>query len=158
MGQGPRLRTRAAQCVAIDPNFAPAWARLGRCYRLIGKYLEPSPDSAKRAEETLRRALELNPRLTIAHKLFASLEADNGHAERAMVRLLGEARRHGNDPELYAGLVHACRNCGLFDESLAAHAHAHAQPPLRRVARQPRVSVASGDRGSRPAQCAGRVP
>ena len=114
---------------SVDPNFAPAWARLGRCRRVIGKYLEPSRDSAKRAEEAFRRALDLNPRLTVAHKLLASLEADNGHAERAMVRLLGEARRHGNDPELYAGLVHACRYCGLFDESLAAHAEARRLDP-----------------------------
>ena len=31
------------------------------------------------------------------------------------MRLLGEANRHGNDPELFAGLVHACRYCGLFE-------------------------------------------
>ena len=37
--------------VALDPAFAPAWARLGRCYRIIGKYIEPSPGSAERAEQ-----------------------------------------------------------------------------------------------------------
>ena len=124
-----QARQMYEECVALDPHFAPAWARLGRCHRVIGKYLEPSRDSATRAEEAFRRALELNPRLTVAHKLLASLDADNGHAERAMVRLLGEARRHGNDPELYAGLVHACRYCGLFDESLAAHAEARRLDP-----------------------------
>ena len=48
------------------------------------------------------------------------LEADIGQATRAIVRLLGEASRHGNDPELFAGLVHACRYSGLYDEALAA--------------------------------------
>jgi len=46
-----------------------------------------------------------------------------------MVRLLGEASRHGNDPELFAGLVHACRYCGLNEYSLAAHAEARRLDP-----------------------------
>jgi serine/threonine protein kinase/tetratricopeptide (TPR) repeat protein len=124
-----RARKLYEQCVAIDPNFAPAWARLGRCHRMIGKYIEPAHGSAQHAEEMFRRALDVNPRLTIAHKLLASLEADVGQGEHAMVRLLSEATRHGNDPELFAGLVHACRYCGLFQESLAAHAEARRLDP-----------------------------
>ena len=46
-----------------------------------------------------------------------------------MVRLLNEASRHGNDPELFAGLVHACRYCGLLDESIAAHVEARRLDP-----------------------------
>ena len=49
--------------------------------------------------------------------------------QRAVVRLLGEANRHGNDPELFAGLVHACRYCGLYDQSIAAHAEARRLDP-----------------------------
>ena len=45
------------------------------------------------------------------------------------MRLLGEADRHGNDPELFAGLVHACRYCGLFEQSIAAHAEARRLDP-----------------------------
>jgi hypothetical protein len=45
------------------------------------------------------------------------------------VRLLGEAGRHGNDPELFAGLVHACRYCGLFEQSIAAHDEARRLDP-----------------------------
>ena len=117
------------QCVELDSRFAPAWARLGRCYRVIGKYVEVLPDSEERAEDAFRRALALNPRLSIAHKFYANLEADIGHAQQAMVRLLGEANRHGNDPELFAGLVHACRYCGLAEQSLAAHAEARRLDP-----------------------------
>ena len=77
----------------------------------------------------MRRALELNPRLSVAHKFYAHLEADIGQAQRALVRLLGEADRHGNDPELFAGLVHACRYCGLFEQSIAAHDEARRLDP-----------------------------
>ena len=97
--------------------------------RLIGKYIEVSPDSETRAEDALRRALALSPHLTVAHKFYANLEADIGQAQRAMVRLLAEADRHGNDPELYVGLVHACRYCGLNDQSIAAHFEARRLDP-----------------------------
>ena len=117
------------QCLELDSRFAPAWARLGRCHRVMGKFIDGAPESETRAEEALRRALSLSPRLSIAHKFYANLEADTGQAERAVVRLLSEATRHGNDPELFAGLVHACRYCGLFDQSLAAHAEARRLDP-----------------------------
>ena len=117
------------RCLELDPRFAPAWARLGRCQRLIGKFVESAPDSRQRAQESFDRALELNPRLTVAHKYYANLEAEIGQGSRAIVRLLSEAQRHGNDPELFAGLVHACRYCGLFEESLAAHAEARRLDP-----------------------------
>jgi non-specific serine/threonine protein kinase len=117
------------QCLELDSRFAPAWAHLGRCHRVIGKFMHSSPDSEERAEEALRRALELNPRLSVAHKFYANLEADMGQSQRAMVRLLVQATRHGNDPELFAGLVHACRYCGLFEASVAAHAEARRLDP-----------------------------
>ena len=105
------------RALELDPRFAPAWAHLGRCHRVIGKYIDGTADSEARAQEAFRRALELNPRLSVAHKFYAHLEADMGQAQRALVRLLGEANRHGNDPELFAGLVHTCRYCGLYEES-----------------------------------------
>jgi hypothetical protein len=45
-------------------------------------------------------------------------------AENAMLRLVERARRRGADPEMFKGLVHACRFCGLLDASLAAHREA----------------------------------
>jgi tetratricopeptide (TPR) repeat protein len=125
----PRARDLYQRCVDLDPGFAPAWAHLGRCHRVIGKFIEGSATSETDAEDALRRALDLNPRLSVAHKFYAGLEADVGLAERALARLLGEAARHGNDPELFAGLVHACRYCGLYDESIAADAEARRLDP-----------------------------
>src|SRR6185503_18845199 len=111
----PQARDLYQRCLGLDPRFAPAWAQLGRCHRVIGKYIDAAPDSEARAEDAFRRALAISPRLSLAHKFYANLEADMGQAERALVRLLGEADRHGNDAELFAGLVHACRYCGLYE-------------------------------------------
>jgi len=125
----PRARDLYERCLELDPGFAPAWAQLGRCHRVIGKFIDPSPDSEARAEDAFRRALELNPRLSVAHKFYANLEAETGHGQQALVRLLGQAKRHGNDPELFAGLVHACRYCGLYEQSIAAHAEGRRLDP-----------------------------
>jgi TolB-like protein len=127
--QLPQARDLYESCLKLDPEFAPAWARLGRCLRVIGKYIDASLETEARGEQALRRALELNPRLSIAHKFYASLEADSGQVQQALMRLLGEAGRHGNDPELFAGLVHTCRYGGLFEQSIAAHDEARRLDP-----------------------------
>ena len=124
-----RARALYEECLELDPNFAPAWAHLGRCYRVIGKYIDSTLGSDEKAENAFQRAVALNPRLSVAHKFYANLEADTGRAREAIIRLLREATRNGNDAELFAGLVHACRYAGLFDESLAAHAEARRLDP-----------------------------
>jgi DNA-binding winged helix-turn-helix (wHTH) protein/tetratricopeptide (TPR) repeat protein len=121
------------QSVAEDPAFAPAWARLGRVYRVIGKFeSEDVPQSLALGEAAFKRALDLNPELAVAHGLYAHLEADLGRAQDAMVRLL----RHpaiAKEAELLAGLVHVCRYCGLLDESVAAHDRARRIDPIVRT-------------------------
>lgn len=112
------------ECLDEDPDYAPAWARLGRCYRFLGKFGQEGPDSLESAKWAFHRAFALSPDLPIAHNLYTQIEADSGHAQEAMVRLLGQAERHPHDPELFGGLVQACRYCGLLDESIRAHHHA----------------------------------
>ena len=116
------------QCLDLDPSFAPAWAHLGRCHRVIAKFIDASSDET-RAKTALDRAIALNPRLSVAHKYYAQLEADLGQSTSALVRLLHQAAQHGNDPELFAGLIHACRYCGLFEQAIEAHAEAKRLDP-----------------------------
>jgi non-specific serine/threonine protein kinase len=108
-------------CVQGDPSYAPGWAGLGRMHRMLGKYVEESSDvHFEKAETSLRRALQLNPDLSRAENSYAHLEVDLGRAEEAMVRLVRRARDRHSDPELFAGLAHASRYCGLLQASLAA--------------------------------------
>jgi non-specific serine/threonine protein kinase len=125
----PQARDLYLRALELDPRFASAWAHLGRCYRVVGKYVDGNADSETLAQDAFERALTLEPRLSVAHKFYAALEADIGRAQQALVRLLREAARHGNDPELFAGLAHTCRYCGLLDEAVAAHAEARRLDP-----------------------------
>jgi non-specific serine/threonine protein kinase len=107
-----------------DPNYAPAWARLGRCYRVRAKYGDDPLLNMQRASDAFERAFTLNPDLPAAHSLYAQHEAEQGHADDALSRLLNGVHTNPNDSELYAGLVHVCRYSGLLDASLAAHQRA----------------------------------
>jgi serine/threonine protein kinase len=117
--------------LAEDPNYAPAWARLGRVYRVMAKYgTENVNANLEQAEHAFRRALEINPDSSIAHNYYTNFEVESlGRAKEAMARLLGRARSQSADPELFAGLVLACRFCGLLDASLAAHRQARRLDP-----------------------------
>ena len=113
--------------VEEDPNHAPAWAALGRVFRLIGKYASGDlKENFTRAEEAFQKAFALNPELALAHNYYTSLQTDLGKPIEAMERLLKRAKKHRHDPNLFAGLVHACRYCGLLEESLAAERLARA--------------------------------
>jgi serine/threonine protein kinase len=114
------------RCLEADPRYAPAWARLGRVHRFIGKFVGDEAENLGRAEEAFQKSFSLNPELALAHNFYTSLEADTGRALSAMERLLKRAQAHQNDPDLFTGLVQACRYCDLLHASLAAHERARA--------------------------------
>jgi TolB-like protein/tetratricopeptide (TPR) repeat protein len=117
------------QCVALDPGYAPAWARLGRARWLIGKYSEGAPGKLVEGRNAIERALELNPDLPLAHNLYTNIQVDQGRALDAMKRLLKRLRSSKTDPELFAGLTHASRYCGLLQASLEADRQARRLDP-----------------------------
>jgi TolB-like protein/tetratricopeptide (TPR) repeat protein len=136
-GTWPQARDLYLECLRADPQYAPAWARLGRVYRLLAKYaVSDRRELEQQAEEAFRRALAINPELSLAHSLCAQLEMETGRSVEAFVRLLDRARERRSDPQLYAGLVQAGRYVGLLDASRAAHESA------RRLDRTIKTSIA----------------
>jgi TolB-like protein len=108
------------RCVDLDPKYAPAWARLGRAHRMIGKFKHETGDLLH-AEEAFRKAFTLNSELAVAHNFYTVLECDLGRSLDSVERLLMRAQRHPNDPNLFSGLVQACRYSDLLDASVRAH-------------------------------------
>jgi tetratricopeptide (TPR) repeat protein len=102
--------------------------------RMIAKYFEKQTvERLARSEQALERALELNPDLSAAENVLAHLEVDLGRAEESMVRLLRRAKDRPADPDLYAGLTHACRYCGLLSAAIAANEQARRIDPRLRT-------------------------
>jgi DNA-binding winged helix-turn-helix (wHTH) protein len=107
--------------IAEDPAFAPSWAWLGRCCSYLGKSGVGSAGNLELAAAAFRQAFALDPGLASAHQFYAPLEADLGHSQDALSRLLRRLANGAREPEIFAGLVQVFRFCGLLSESLAAH-------------------------------------
>jgi len=118
-------------CLDEDPGYAPAWAQLGRVYRVMAKYSHGDSEAdLAAADRAFEKALELNPNLSAAHNLYAYYQIEErGESREAMVRLLQQARRRPTDAQLLSGLVVACRFCGLIDASIEADRRARRLDP-----------------------------
>lgn len=124
------------ECVREDPSFAPAWARLGRLCRIMGKFElgKDRTDDMRRAGEAFGKAMALNPDLALAHNYYTNYEVEElGRTTEAMERLLNRVRAGASDPELFVGLTHVLRYAGLLDASLAADERARRLDPSVRT-------------------------
>jgi non-specific serine/threonine protein kinase len=117
------------RCVAMDKSYAPAWARLGRARWLWDKYNLASAEGLQDADDAFQAAFRKNPNLALAHNFYTQLQVDQGRPLDAMKRLLERAKRWRNDPEVFAGLAHVCRYCGLLQPAIAAHLAARRLDP-----------------------------
>jgi tetratricopeptide (TPR) repeat protein len=95
---------------------------------MIGKFKHETGDLL-RAEEAFRKAFTLNPELALAHNFYTVHECDLGRSLDSVERLLMRAGRHSNDPNLFAGLVHACRYSDLLEASIRSHERARRLDP-----------------------------
>lgn len=118
------------RCVSLDPSYAPAWARLGRARWLSDKYSLGSLEGLRAADEAFEEAFRLNPNLTLAHNFYTYVQVDQGRSLHAMKRLLDRAQQRRSDAELFAGLGHVLRYCGLLQPALVAHQEARRLDPL----------------------------
>jgi len=111
-------------CLAENPNFAPAWAWLGRCCWFLDKFTHSSSVMPELAEAAFQRAFVLDPDLASAHQFYTLLQVDLGRADEAMRRLLERLKHHPTEAESFSSLVQVLRFRGLLRESVAAHRRA----------------------------------
>ncbi len=127
------------RAVALDSNFAAAWARLGQAEGLTWWFAwDRSRAALARADTAVRRALALDPSLPAAHEamgwyaLYSARDYDRALAEFAIAE-----RARPNDGAMVAASAYVRRRQGRWDDAIAT---------LRRAARlDPRsVDVAQG--------------
>jgi DNA-binding winged helix-turn-helix (wHTH) protein len=111
-------------CLAENPDFAPAWAWLGRCCWFLDKFTHSSSVVPALAEAAFRRAFVIDPDLASAHQFYTLLQVDLGRADEATRRLFERLERHPTEPESFSSLVQVLRFRGLLRESVAAHRRA----------------------------------
>jgi DNA-binding winged helix-turn-helix (wHTH) protein len=111
-------------CLAEDPSFAPGWAWLGRCCWFLDKFSSGSSANLELAHAAFQRAFALDPDLACAHQFYTFVQADTGHADEAMGRLLERLEHHPGEPESFTSLVQVFRFRGLLQQSVEAHRRA----------------------------------
>jgi len=108
-------------CIAEDPNFAPAWAWLGRCCWFFEKFTDRQVANSDLTHSVFRRAFALDPDLAAAHQFYTLVQVDSGEAQQAMARLLLRLKSHPDEPESLTGLVQVFRFRGLLKRSMEMH-------------------------------------
>src|SRR5580698_4183741 len=111
-------------CLAENPNFAPAWAWLGRCCWFLDKFSGGTSAGPELAEAAFQRAFVLDPDLASAHQFYTLLQVDMGRADEAMRRVFERLKHHPTEAESFSSLVQVLRFRGLLRESVAAHRRA----------------------------------
>jgi tetratricopeptide (TPR) repeat protein len=121
------------QALEIAPDFALAWAALGRAYASeAGMSWVPLAEGVARAREALARALALEPDLPEGHAAMGWIQFHHDwdwHAAEASLQRALELAPGNGDALTVAGVV--AYNLGRLDEAIALSRQVVAQDPLR---------------------------
>ena len=120
------------QAIAIDPDYAAAWAGIADCYAVLTIDAALVPDEVfRKAMAAAQRALDLDDSLAEAHASLATLkmtyERDWGGAEREYRRALELNPNYALAHQWFAEYWMTNRN---FDEALAEITNAQRLDPL----------------------------
>jgi serine/threonine protein kinase/tetratricopeptide (TPR) repeat protein len=107
------------QSSAIEPNYAPTWAYLGRAYTTNASLQFGGHDLYRKAQLAYEKAIALNPALTEPRIYMANLLTDTGRVEQAVPLLRAVLQMNPNNAEAHWELGYAYRFGGMLQESVA---------------------------------------
>ncbi len=107
------------QSVRLDPNYAFAWAHLGRAHTAKAAFDFGGAEYYRKAQSDYEKALALNPDLIEARVFMANMFTDTGRAEQAVPLLREALATNPNHPEAHWELGYAYRFGGMLKESIA---------------------------------------
>jgi serine/threonine protein kinase/tetratricopeptide (TPR) repeat protein len=112
------------QALALDPNYANAWASLGNALHTKGMFLA-MPDLTFKGIDALRRAIALDPRLSQAHYQLGNAYTNIGHHEEAIASIREALRLDPSNAGAHSALGRAYwYGNGQFDEGIVELEHA----------------------------------
>ena len=111
--------TMLEKSAAIDPNYAPTWAYLGRAYTTNGSLQFGGREQYRRAEAAYDKAIALNPVFPEPRVYMANLFTDTGRVEEAVPLLRAALQSAPNNAEAHWELGYAYRYGGMLDASAA---------------------------------------
>jgi TolB-like protein len=103
--------------VALDANFASAWAELGRRLYIEGNYGGGGRPFLERSEVALKRALGADPALVAAKRLYGVQLAEKGDLVGAYDQARDLIRTQPQSGNAHFLMAYVLRYAGLLDES-----------------------------------------
>jgi DNA-binding winged helix-turn-helix (wHTH) protein/TolB-like protein/Flp pilus assembly protein TadD len=117
------------QATVMEPEYAPAWANLGRAYSASASFEFGGRDAYRDARSAYEKALSLHPAQLEASIFMANLHTDTGTVEEAVPLLRQTLQANPNNAEAHWELGYAYRFAGMLNESAAECEHARKLDP-----------------------------
>ena len=126
------------QAVALDPNYAPAWAALARCYgRRVAQGFGSVSENHAQLLAAANRAIALNPALPDAYVALAGAYVQHDRNWSAAAETLAKARTlDPNDPRLLEMYGHVAAAAGQPQRAAEYFRRAVAGDPLNLLYRK----------------------
>jgi adenylate cyclase len=119
------------QAIALDPNYAAAWAELSQAYELLPWYkLGTWHASLAQAEEAARRALSIDPQLAEAHSALANVLRDRRDFAGATEEYRTALQRNPGSAETLNQYAQMLMRMGQLEEAVKQERAAVALDPL----------------------------
>lgn len=107
------------KAAALDPNYAPTWAHLGRAYTTNASLDFGGKEQYAKAQAAYEKAIAINPNLTDARIFMANLLTDTGRAEEAVPLMRNLLAENRGNAEAHWELGYAYRFGGMLEEAVA---------------------------------------
>ena len=117
------------KATTLEPNYAPAWAQLGRAYTTSASLLFGGQEQYGKAQAAYEKAIALNPSLVEAKIYMANLLTDTGRVEQAVPLLRAVLQDNPNNAEAHWELGYAYRFAGMLQESVLECERARSNNP-----------------------------
>jgi serine/threonine protein kinase len=121
------------KATAIEPNYAPAWAHLGRAYTTNASLQYGGREDYEKAQAAYEKAIALNPSLVEPRIYLSNLLTDTGRVEQAVPLLRPVLRDNPNNAEAHWELGYAYRFGGMLNESVAECERARQNNPQVKI-------------------------
>jgi serine/threonine protein kinase/TolB-like protein/Flp pilus assembly protein TadD len=117
------------KATTLQPDYAPAWAQLGRAYTTNGSLQFGGRENYGKAQAAYEKAIALDPALVEPKIYEANLLTDTGRVEQAVPLLRSVLQNSPNNAEAHWELGYAYRFAGMLKESIDECAKARQNNP-----------------------------
>ena len=122
------------QALAIDPDYAAAWAGLARdYYTQAGTELHPIDEGYQLARDAANRALAIDPEYAPAYAQLGYIAVYHGDLAAAARHLERALALDPTDSDIIANAAILARSLGRLDEAIALQEYAVARDPVNPI-------------------------